>query len=130
MSTSTGPRRVLVVDDDPGALGLVKVILSRAGHPVETAENGEEALAKLERGKYSAVVSDLEMPKKRGIDVLRELRSRGDLTPLLLMSGSLTDDVIEECKPHASVGWIRKPFTVEGLEQALSQILAGPPASG
>ena len=63
-------RRILVVDDEPLVCDAVKMMLEFDGHVVETAPNGKDALALLERSKFDLVITDFEMPMMKG-DELR-----------------------------------------------------------
>lgn len=63
-------QRILLVDDDPTLRRLLQAYLETRGHAVETAENGRDALAKLGRTGYDAVVTDYNMPEVNGLAVL------------------------------------------------------------
>lgn len=67
--------RVLIVDDNPLALELLKAALVRAGHTVETAENGVDALARLHDSACRLVIADWEMPVMDGLQLCRAIRS-------------------------------------------------------
>ena len=72
-------RKVLVVDDDPVVGKSFNRVLSGKGYAVITAENGEEALAKLQSEHYDVVFTDLRMPGMNGLEVAERVRpgSRG-----------------------------------------------------
>jgi CheY-like chemotaxis protein len=79
---------ILVVDDDPALLALTQKILSDAGHSVDTAANGAEALAILEsKPAYDLVVTDLYMPIMAGLELLTLIRQTFPGTPIISMSG-------------------------------------------
>lgn len=80
-------RRLLLVDDTPFFLEVVKRYLTAEGHEVETAANGEEGLARLAAsGPFDLIVSDIEMPVMNGWDFAREVRRRGIATPMLALT--------------------------------------------
>lgn len=80
----TGPTRILVVDDDPGARLLLRTIMERRGFEVIEAGSGEEALAEVHRA--ALVTLDLRMDGMHGLDVLKQIRARLDtrLTPVVV----------------------------------------------
>jgi len=71
--------RVLVVEDDPDSRRLLETILSRCHAEVQTASNGAEALALLQRWRPDVIVSDIEMPDMDGVELIRCLRKRKNL---------------------------------------------------
>jgi two-component system chemotaxis sensor kinase CheA len=81
------PKRLLLIDDTPFFLEVVKRYLTAEGHEVETAVNGEDGLARLSAGRpYDLIVSDIEMPVMDGWDFAREVRRRGVTTPMLALT--------------------------------------------
>ena len=67
---------VLVVDDEPSFRALLRDILEEAGHAVTEARDGAEALAFLERGTFDVVLTDRQMPKVDGLELVRRIRAR------------------------------------------------------
>lgn len=81
--------RVLVVDDDPMAGELTAAILEDLGHETVLAENGVEAAELMgSDATFDLILSDQNMPMVTGIDLFRELRSQGVMTPFILLTGS------------------------------------------
>jgi len=79
--------RILHVDDDAAFLAVAKQCLEEQSQfEVETALSAKEALKKLKRSEYDAVVSDYQMPGKNGLELLRELRQEGNYTPFILFT--------------------------------------------
>lgn len=90
-------KRVLIVDDEPSMRFLERVMLEAAGHDVEEASGGRDALLRTqEDDAFSAIVLDFRMPDLTGLEVARELRGRGDQTPVVLYSGYLDPRVAIE----------------------------------
>jgi len=67
--------RLLIVDDERGIVVALKGLFSKEGYEVETAESGEEALAKLNAGLFHVIITDLSMKGMSGLDLLRHARS-------------------------------------------------------
>src|SRR3989338_7090534 len=77
-------QKVLVVDDEPEIVRLVRAYLERAGFAVVTAAEGREALAVFRHERPNLVVLDLNLPGMDGLDVCREMRRGSDVTIIML----------------------------------------------
>jgi two-component system, chemotaxis family, sensor kinase CheA len=86
-------RRVLVADDSPVVCQLVKEILVSAGYSVEVVHDGTDALAVIREREPDLVMSDMEMPKMNGLDLLAEIRRRTQKLPVIMLTtrGSVED---------------------------------------
>ena len=78
---------VLVVDDDPQERSDLSEIIASLGYAVETAVDGEDALAKIDEKPVAAILTDLMMPRMDGFQLLRALLERGELTPAIVLTG-------------------------------------------
>jgi adenylate cyclase len=103
---------ILVVDDDP----IVRALLSRAlradGHEVQTADNGTQALAVLERARVDVVLLDIVMPDLDGIAVLDRIKtdSRLQHLPVIMISGVDDIDNVVHCIASGAEDYLPKPF--------------------
>jgi DNA-binding response OmpR family regulator len=110
----------LIVDDDAGLLRLLTTILRAADYDVATALNGFDALDVTERRHFDAIVLDLRMPVLDGPGFFRELRARGDTTPVLVTSSVGARDAQRELGAEGS---IEKPFEPDDLLDAVGSLL-------
>ena len=78
---------ILLVEDSPEVSLSVREILASAGHTVEDAASGKEALKKLKASRFDAIVSDIWMPEMDGIALLKEIRGAGNEIPVVVISG-------------------------------------------
>ncbi|MDP9359940.1 MAG: response regulator [Acidobacteriota bacterium] len=111
---STNEKRILIVDDDDAIRALLFTILRHRGFAVDGASNGIEALVRLRRCVYAAMLLDLMMPLKSGYEVLDELKELpADARPIVfvLTAGNEPRDL----DPALVAGSIRKPFDVDVL---------------
>jgi DNA-binding response OmpR family regulator len=88
--------RILVADDDRQTLDLIERALARKGHEVEVFPDGEQACLALAEAEYDLVLTDLRMPSRGGLDVLRASKERRPATPVFLLSGAWLSDERDE----------------------------------
>jgi len=101
--------RVLHVDDELGLLKVAKQCLEVQGpFQVDSASFVEEALAKLEREQYDAVVSDYQMPGKDGLALLKELRNRNDSTSFIMFTGKGREEVAVQALNLGADAYVNK----------------------
>lgn len=107
--------RILVVDDDLGLREQLKKSLIRERYDLDTAADGEEALDKLFGNSYDLVVLDIMLPKRDGLEVLKEMRIADIDTPVIMLTarGSV-DDRIKGLDTGAD-DYLPKPFALEEL---------------
>jgi CheY-like chemotaxis protein len=115
---------VLVVDDEPAILSLVRDVLAEQGYPVETAANGEEALEAMARRRPAVVFLDMYMPVLDGEGVVRAMRERGFDAPVVaLTAGPSADHWARDLDVQ---GAVRKPFRIPDLVNAATRFLIPP----
>ncbi|WP_427892862.1 response regulator transcription factor [Kribbella sp. GL6] len=115
--------RVLVVDDDAAVCRSLVVALARDGYEVHTADGGGEALRQTARLAVDAIVLDVAMPEPNGLEVCRRLRSRGDRTPILMLSArELVDDRVAGLDAGAD-DYLTKPFALTELRARIRALL-------
>ncbi|MDP9111933.1 MAG: response regulator transcription factor [Candidatus Eremiobacteraeota bacterium] len=114
--------RLLVVEDDPRLCDLLRRGLAEQGHVIDVAMDGEEGETCAVDGPYDAVVLDINLPKRNGLDVVRGMRKAGSNTPVLLLTSKDTvEDVVEGLDAGAD-DYLRKPFVFAELEARLRTI--------
>jgi PAS domain S-box-containing protein len=118
-----GCGRVLVVDDDDDIRTLVADILAAAGYEVEMAAGGAEAVDQVRSKTFDLVVSDLGMPDVTGWDVARESRAAQPGLRFILLTGWGATLDPEEVKRHAIDRTLKKPFEMNDLLRAVSDVL-------
>ena len=107
--------RLLLAEDEKALSRALKAILERDGYMVDAVYDGQAALDCLDTGSYDGAVLDIMMPALDGIEVLRQLRARGDLLPVLLLTAkSETDDKVQGLDSGAN-DYLTKPFAVREL---------------
>lgn len=117
--------KILVVDDSPDNVFLIKTILEEEGYTVSTAENGASALAQLEASPCDLVLLDLMMPGMDGYEVTRRIRGNAAMQqyiPILLITAHDAPNVAKGLDLGAD-DFIRKPVTVDELLARVRSLL-------
>jgi two-component system response regulator AtoC len=104
---------ILIVDDELNMRHMLKVTLSKEGYQVETASNGEEALAIMENTHFGFVLCDLKMPQMDGMTFLKEAKERYPEKTYIMMSAYGTLDTALEAMKLGAYDYISKPFKTD-----------------
>jgi len=114
-----------VVDDEPAVSSIMKILLERDGHSVQTVGNGMDALFMLEHKKFDLVTTDFSMSGMKGDTLAVAIKKRLPNQPVLMISsnGALAKAAGD---PLPGVDMVMsKPFHVEDLRKAIAEILQG-----
>jgi len=117
---------IFLVDDSATMLMSLKATLEIAGFKVETAGDGEQALAKVKSGsKPDLIVTDINMPKMDGIELIRQVRKLLRFTPILTLTTESQQAKRDEAKKLGASGWMVKPVSGADLVKVIRQVLPG-----
>ncbi len=108
--------RVLVADDETNLRELLVRELGRKGHDVEGVADGEAALERLADGGYDVVVLDMKMPRREGIEVLRELAGSPEPPQVIVMTGFQEVSTAVEAMKLGAYDYLTKPAKIEELD--------------
>jgi two-component system KDP operon response regulator KdpE len=120
--------RVLVVDDELQLRRVLMSTLSALGFIVAGAESGEAALNKVREEKFDLILLDINMPGLSGLDTCRALRTRSDVSILMLTVRNRTEDKVQALDSGAD-GYVTKPFDVNELLARIRAALRRAPIS-
>ncbi len=112
---TTGQRTVLVIEDDPWTRTITTALLAGEGFAVVEAKNGEEGLKRALEHAPDAVLLDLALPTKSGLEVLRELKSNIATMSIPVIVVSAYGALMNEQDAHQTAGVIQKPFDYDDL---------------
>ena len=124
MNSSTKPAKVLVVDEDPLNLELTARALASAGFVIRMAANGEEAVTWIGMEQFAAVVTDVRMPRMDGLELLRNIRGRLPWLPVVIMTGSVENDIRATASAWGAAAVFEKPVRRGELIAAIKVALA------
>jgi len=116
-------RKVLVVDDDPVVGKSFSRVLSGKGYVVITAEDGYDALAKLQSETYDLVYTDLRMPGMTGLEVAERVKARQPWTPVVIVTGYGSRTSEERARAAGVSEFLHKPLSPEMIEDSAAKAL-------
>ena len=100
---------VLFVDDEPDLLEVAKLHLEKDGaFSVDTCHSASRALSAMKEKNYDAVIADYDMPVMTGLDLLRELKSKGDTTPFIMLTGVDLESVVMDTLNSGATYYLKK----------------------
>ena len=115
---------ILLVEDDSDVRALLRQALEQAGHIVTEAWNGEDGLERYERGCCDVVVTDILMPKKDGLALIRELKRRDAGLRIIAITGGIGIlDFLDVAQSLGAQRTLRKPFFMHDLVNAVEEVL-------
>ncbi|MFP4484831.1 MAG: response regulator [Spirochaetota bacterium] len=118
-------KRVLIVDDSSAIRKSVSFILDQAGYAVVSAEDGLDALSKLDGASFDLIVTDVNMPNLDGIELVKKVREQPayKYTPIVVLTTESQGSKMEEGKAAGATGWIVKPFDADKLLAVVKRLV-------
>jgi two-component system chemotaxis response regulator CheY len=118
-------KKIIVIDDSESIRELVGMTLENAGHQVDKAIDGLDALRYFDGREINLVITDLNMPFKDGIEVIKEIRKMDsyNAVPILVLTTESQTTKKEEAKTAGATGWIIKPFVGDKLLQVVNKVI-------
>jgi DNA-binding response OmpR family regulator len=120
---ASSPACLLLVDDDPDIRQLTAEALSSAGHQVDTAEDGAAGWTALQANSYDLLITDHNMPKVSGVELLKKLRAAHMALPAILISGAMPTEELNRNPRLQIEATLLKPYTVEKLLGTVAEVL-------
>ena len=114
---------ILVVDDEPGVCEIISDALSDQGHTVESAGDGVEAVEKIKRSKFTIVITDMEMPRMDGMQLIEYIVHNYADIDIIAITGHIMKYRYTEVVEAGAADFITKPFTVNELEAKLNRLI-------
>lgn len=116
----------LIVDDSASIRMVLGMTLRDAGINVTEATNGEEALAHATTQQFDFIITDIEMPKMNGLQLIKKLRALVNCKylPILTLTNLNSDRIKNELKLIGATGWLQKPFGPENLLKTIEKLAA------
>lgn len=123
---------ILLVEDDEQLRPMLKIVLQEAGHEVQEARNGEEALAMYSVKPTDVVITDLVMPEKEGLETIIELRRTYSDVKIIAMSGGDRTGVqnnLELARKFGANHILTKPFSNQEILNGIEMVISSDPVA-
>lgn len=118
--------RILIIDDDQMVLNMLRQVLEGAKHTVVEAANGQVAMKLWREQPVDLIVTDILMPEKDGLEVIRELRRECPTVKVIALSGGSRKvhfDALDVAKRFGALVTLEKPFELKELLAAVDTVL-------
>jgi DNA-binding response OmpR family regulator len=116
--------KVLVCEDNQLAMKTLTFVLGKEGYELDTAEEGNRALALLQKSVYNLIIVDIHLPYHSGLELIKYLRSDLKMdTPVLVLSAFSDLQIQNQARELGISGYIVKPFKMTDLIAKMSTIL-------
>jgi len=113
---------ILIVDNEKRMCHVLKVALESDGYTTDLAFDGEDAIAKLNKGTFDIVITDLKMPGKDGMDVLKYAKSKFTNIEIIMITAYATAQTAVEAMRQGAYDYLIKPFEIDELKLKVKQI--------
>ncbi len=118
-------KHILLVDDSATMLMSLKSSLEIAGFEVSTAGDGVQALERIKARKPDLMVTDINMPRMDGLELIRQARTIMRFTPILTLTTESQQVKRDEARRNGASGWLVKPVAAAELIKVIRQVLPG-----
>jgi DNA-binding NtrC family response regulator len=115
--------KILIVDDDRAICEYMQTLLERDGYQVKTMSDPTGVIAELKKNDYHLVILDLMMPKRDGIEVLREIRKQDKDIAVVIFTGYPNLDTAVASMKLDAVDYIKKPFNVDEFRAVIARVM-------
>src|SRR6266542_2554551 len=115
--------KILVVDDEPSILKLLKEALTQWGYQVECVGTGAEALEAIRTVLYDAAITDIRMPEMSGLDLLREIKRHDESIEVIVMTGYPTISSAVEALKEGAYDYLSKPLILDELRHLMTRVM-------
>jgi DNA-binding NtrC family response regulator len=115
--------RILVIDDETSMLDLLRTVLTRRGHEVVTAANGQGGLSRFKEDRPRLTLLDLKLPDIGGIQVLKEIKAFDPEAAVIILTGAATDELETQAKSLGAADFLQKGFSLHALGEVLNRVL-------
>lgn len=116
--------KILIVDDSISMRQMINFTLSEEDHQIFEAENGKEAMKKLEEIKPEIIITDINMPEMNGIELIKAVRGSSSckFVPIIVLTTESEKAMQDKGKQAGATAWLVKPFTPEKLIETVAKV--------
>jgi CheY-like chemotaxis protein len=129
VATPAARRRILIVDDDRGLRLVLSALLDDAGHTVDQAVDGRDALHRLQSGGFDIVLLDIGLPDMSGLDVLAHARGLASPPLVIMMTADDTPETLLAAVRQQAYRYLRKPFAPAAIVELIDDAMLTAPSA-
>ena len=115
--------RILVVDDEKSMRDFLNIVLKKEGYSVKTAEDGEEAVHWIQKEVYDLILTDIKMPGRNGMDILKVAKEISPETIVLLITAFASTETAVAAMKQGAYDYICKPFQIDEVKLIIQKAL-------
>jgi FixJ family two-component response regulator len=115
-------RKISIIEDNDTLRCVLVNMLERAGFSAKGFLDGQDFLNQLPQTTSDLIVSDVEMPRVGGLELLDQLKSLGVTTPVIMTSGSIDRSYAATCQARGAAAFLEKPFEAQTLIDRIDEI--------
>ncbi len=115
---------ILIVDDEVEMRIAMSETLKHCGYPVELSHNALDALKKVKENEYSLVITDMTMPKRSGLELLKDIKNLDASKPVIMVTAYATVDTAVEAMKEGAFDYVTKPFNFDQFTFVVERALA------
>jgi two-component system chemotaxis response regulator CheY len=118
-------KKILIVDDSPSVRQQVGMALTQAGYAIVEAVDGIDGLSKVATPGVSMVLSDVNMPRMDGLEMIEKIRADSKFSglPILMLTSEGQPAIMDRARKAGAKGWIIKPFKADLLVAAVKKLV-------
>jgi DNA-binding NtrC family response regulator len=115
--------KILIVDDERGMLSLLDKVLSKEGYYIKTATDADSAFSLIKSEEFDLIVTDIDMPKKDGIELLKEIRNFSESINVIMITAYATVESAINAMKLGAYDYITKPFQIDEIKMVIKKAL-------
>lgn len=115
--------KILVIDDNEWIRDTLKQLLAMSGYKVDVADDGEKGIKKVKKQSYDVVLTDIQMPKIDGIELLKQIKEYDSTLPVVMITGFPTVDTAIQAMRQGASDFITKPFRYEQVSMVVDKLM-------
>jgi len=115
--------KILVIDDNEWIRDTLKQLLAMSGYQVDVANDGEKGIKKVKSQNYDVVLTDIQMPKVDGMELLKQIKEYNPALPVVMITGFPTVDTAIQAMRQGASDFITKPFRYEQVSMTVDKLM-------
>lgn len=116
-------KKILIVDDEAGIVHEIKEFLTEEGYEVHTADSAKAGIRIIEELRPEVVLVDVKLPDASGIEVLRVSKEKSPKTKVIMVTGYVDQNIMDEAEALGRDAFLQKPFDLVRIAEEIQKLL-------